>query len=291
MEKSYPNPFEQKPNNNYKFRDMTIRQQHQQPNFKVIDDSSFQRSDIPMYHTLPLKETHLPPFTHAMKRTANENNVQKYNDIFGENRSFNVNYLQEQDTSKRKQEQQYYYKPDDNAPRMKILGDINQGEEVSNGESERRKVYNAIIEYFPGFELIKTGNYNGYGVYKAIVKCLICTGVRYIVAIVKNDPYGVGTIRPLSLLKWEAFQTRFAEDDKDFQQFVFDSFSYSRPSNSILEDKIRVVARSKTSQTYECNNLPLQVEILKTNEYEDLADFGTVSSALELFQTVISFSR
>jgi hypothetical protein len=245
-----------------------------------------------MYHTLPLKETHIPPFSHAMKRTANENNTQKYNDIFGENRSFNLNYIQEQDTSQRKQEQQYYYKPDDNAPRMKILGDIDhQGDMLSTVESERRKIYNAIVEYFPGFELIKTGNYNGFGVYKALVKCLMCTGVRYIVAIVKNDPFGVGTVRPLSLLKWESFQTRFTEDDKDFQQFVFDSYSHSRPSNTILDDKIKVVARSKMSQTYECNNLPLQVEILKTNEYEDLADFGTVSSALELFQTILSFNR
>jgi hypothetical protein len=326
LDSSYPKPF-QNTNNNYKNRDNwnflpdhNIRQHpvNFDANYKVLDDSQFRRSDIPTYHTLPGKDTHVVPFSHVMKRSAkDDNSYDKYNDIFGNNRMYNksnpsnpsnaydlnqVQYTHQQTYSQNSQNTSQprvnpittnnNYHPQ-GGPKMKLLGDdIGEVEPIQHsGDHERRKVYNAILEYFPGFELIKSGNYNGYGVYKAIVQCLLCTGVRYIVAIVKNDPYSVGTVRPLSLLKWESFQTRFAEDDKDFQQFNYGTFAYEKPKETILDDKISIASRGKSSYVYNCNNLPLNIEILKSKEHEDLSDYGTVSSALELFQTVLTFTR
>lgn len=308
LDKSYPKAFDSGSNiNSYRQRDNWRIPSYESSyplntnsNFKVIDDSEFKRSDIPTYHTLPGRETHMMPFSHAMKRSAvtTENTAERYNEIFGDTRLYNSSAKKSHESETRKKpEGAQQYQPQ-GGPRMKILGDLqidevsaNQDLALSGVDMDKRKVYNAIIQYFPNFELIKSVNYNGFGVYKAIVKCLLCTGVRYIVAIVKNDPYSIGTVRPLSVIKWDSFQTRFAEDDKDFRQFAYDSFNYEKPNETILDDRIKVVTRNKMSQVYQCDNLPLQVEILKMKEHEDLSDYGTVSSALELFQTVLTFTR
>lgn len=332
LEKSYPKPFEGSNVNSYRQRDNwgvpAAYEQNSRPlnmdsdfrnsaNFKVIDDSQFNRSEIPTYHTLPGRETHIMPFSHAMKKSANSDlSFDKYNNIFGETRLYNseefkrglnqpdANYSVHNTSlssggrivhpsSMSKPQGLQNYQPQ-GGPRMKFFGDdltVSSQSSQSFGDGERGKVYNAVLKYFPGFQLVKSGNHNGYGIYKALVKCLLCTGVRYIVAIVKNDPYSLGTILPLSQIKWESFQTRFAEDDRDFRQFTYESFNYEKPQETILDDRIKVVSRHKMSQIYQCDNLPLQVEILKNKEHEDLSDYGTVSGALELFQTVLSFTR
>lgn len=314
LEQSYPKPFEGSNINNYRQRDnwgfSSAYNESSQPlnmnsdfrggsaNFKVIDDSQFKRSDIPTYHTLPGRETHIMPFSHAMKKTVNsDSGFDKYNNIFGETRLYNSEEykINKKASSEQSKVQGLQKHQPQGAPRMKFFGDEMDTENLEmdtvSVDSERRKVYNSIIEYFPGFRLIKSGNQNGYAIYKGIVKCLLCTGVRYIVSIVKNDNYPLGTIQPLSVLKWECFQTRFAEDDRDFRQFSYDSFNYEKPQDTLMDDRIKVTTKNKMSYVYTCDNLPLQVEILKNREYEDLSEYGTVSGALELFQTILTFTR
>ena len=182
-------------------------------------------------------------------------------------------------------------------PKMKIL-DSSLFEKVPEytanqdtyGERERKNsVYQAINEYFKNFVLTKTAIHGEYSVYKAIVECLICTGVRYIVAIVKNDSNPVTSKKPLHTLHWVSFQTRLAEDEGEMQQFGVDAFTQNRPQESVLDDIIRLNRKTGKSYIYNCDNLPLQVEILQQEDEDDLAELGKVSLALELYSTILTF--
>jgi hypothetical protein len=160
-----------------------------------------------------------------------------------------------------------------------------------NINQKRAPIYKAISDYFPFFVMTKVDIINNHSIYKGIVSCMLCDGDRYIIAIVKNDSAQVGSRRSLDELQWESFQTRYQDNDKDIIKFGMSSHSYSKPENTILDDTIRLNRQTTTSYLYQCDNLPLSVELLKNDEkdHEEYNETGTVSNALEQFSTILTF--
>lgn len=264
------------------------------------------RSEFPPNHHLPqgrIDQNYLAPYNHAMKRMGN---AERMKEIFGDHQVYssmdNINFNSQTKRTERFQtpaESQY----SGYIPRSKVLDGSNpllntvQGSALSgsrnvNPPSHRLQVYNAILEYFPEFIMTKTGQHGQFGIYKAPAQCLLCNGVRWIIAIVKDDSATIGERRPLSTLPWESFQTRWTEDDSECRKFQMVQFPYSKPDGeTILDDTIRLSRETEGSFKYTCDNLPLDVEILKMKKDETIAESGTVSSALEMFSTVLSWSQ
>lgn len=190
------------------------------------------------------------------------------------------------------------YDPNSKKPKMKVLDssllDVNSPRRPDyplirmNDNDKKYEVYKAINEYFKDFVLTKTSIHGDFSVYKSIVQCLLCTGVRYIVAIVKDDSSPLKTRKLLHTLNWVSFQTRFSEDDKELVKFKVGTYTQIRPENTILDDIIRLNRKTNNSNIYYCDNLPLQVEILR-EEDDDIAEIGKVTSALELYSTILTF--
>jgi hypothetical protein len=284
------------------------------------------RVSMPTYHTLPNPEQarYIPPYQHAMKRPGNNERMQE---IFGDNQNYggmgemDLNYgpgyrdNQGREefgsnpmTSRQQSPQQYqqlsaqpgnYQTPPNRPPqlpmpRMKFIegDDPRQTQQplvMANIPPHKRQIYNAIIEYFPGFFMTKTATFGQFSVWKGVISCLLCDGMRYIVAITKDDTSPKGTKKPLTMLPWESFQTRYSESDKEQREQGLSSHQYAKPDRTILDDTIHLSRKTTTSNLYDCDNLPLSVEIIRGKPDEDLAEHGTVASALELFSTVLTF--
>lgn len=264
------------------------------------------RSEFPPNHHLPQgrsDQKYLTPYNHAMKRSGN---AERMKEIFGDHQVYssmdNVNF---DDQPKRVQHFQQHDESSTNysgyIPRSKVLDGSDTSQLTNRAPSaaprngvppaHRLQVYNAILEYFPEFIMTKTGQHGQFGIYKAPAQCLLCNGVRFVVAIVKDDSVGIGERRPLSTLPWESFQTRWTEDDMECRKFQMVQFPYSKPEKeTALDDTIRLSRETKGSFKYTCDNLPLEVEVLKTRDDEAIAETGTVASALEMFSTVLSWS-
>jgi hypothetical protein len=284
------------------------------PRFRSFDDddsemNSMSRNQFPENHTLPhldKQQTYIAPYQHVMKRGGNS---EKMKEIFGENQVYSSMENIEFPAQTRAPPEQF--KPAASSsyngyiPRMKVLEGPEMKMPIREGFSsaqhssryqqkqsshERIKVYNAILQYFPGYIMTKTAQHGSFGIYKAIVQCLLCNGIRYAVAIVEENNASIGEKRNLSELAWESFQTRYTEDEKEAARFKIDTFAYGHPEgSSILDDTIRLNRETKDSFKYTCDNLPLEIEILKIKQDETMAESGTVATALETFSCVLSF--
>jgi hypothetical protein len=263
------------------------------------------RSEFPPNHHLPQgrgDQNYLMPYNHAMKRSGN---AERMKEIFGDHQVYtsmdNLDFNQPKKVEQFQVPETVQYSG--YIPRAKILDDSGTLQSMNRGmvqstprsgtpPSYRLQVYNAILEYFPEFIMTKTGQHGQFAIYKAPAQCLLCNGVRFVVVIVKDDTIGIGERRPLSTLAWESFQTRWTEDDSECRKFQMVQFPYSKPDKeTILDDTIRLSRETAESFKYTCDNLPLNVEILKTKSDETIADSGTVSSALEMFSTVLNWSQ
>jgi hypothetical protein len=160
-----------------------------------------------------------------------------------------------------------------------------------NDFSIKSQIYKAVSTVYNNYMMTKTGQYDNFGVYKALVECNICTDIRYIVAIVDNDSTPIGYEVPLSELNWVSFQTRMTKNSKEFKTYYMRPRSYTLPNKSILHDKITRVLETKEKTVYTTDNLPLTIEVIHNTENDTFTDKGTVIAALELFQTVITFNE
>jgi len=287
------------------------------PRFRSFEDDESEmnpmyRNEFPPSHSLPNPNSHqsyIAPYQHVMKRAGN---AEKMKEIFGEHQVFSSMDTIDFPEQNRTPPEQFRPAPPSTGyngyiPKMKVLDGsdmkipIREGFSTANNQSrhpdkrlsaERIKIYNAILQYFPNYVMTKTAQHGAFAIYKAIVQCLLCNGVRYAVAIVNETATSIGGKRNLSELAWESFQTRYSEDDKEATKFQIETFAYGHPEGtSILDDTIRLNRETKDSFKYTCDNLPLNVELLKMREDENMAETGTVASALETFSCVLSFSE
>ena len=151
-------------------------------------------------------------------------------------------------------------------------------------------VRNAIAELFDGFIMTKTQQFQSFGIYKASVESQSGNEQKYIVAIIPNDQqYIVGSNFYLKDLNWINFQSRSTDDTlNEFANYNLKPQQYSIKKENILFDKIKLGGELETKHIYIPDNLPITVELLLKKSDQTFAQEGTVISAIQLFQTVIS---
>lgn len=151
-------------------------------------------------------------------------------------------------------------------------------------------VRNAIAELFDGFIMTKTQQFQSFGIYKASVESQSGNEQKYIVVIIPNDQqYIVGSNFYLKDLNWINFQSRSTDDTlNEFANYNLKPQQYSIKKENILFDKIKLGGELETKHIYIPDNLPITVELLLKKSDQTFAQEGTVISAIQLFQTVIS---
>lgn len=151
--------------------------------------------------------------------------------------------------------------------------------------------YALLSEYFDNPMLEKTQNDGEYSVYVCKIHTLLLNESRYIVAITHNDHMALGTIKPLSEIKWISFQSRILESDSYFN---VTRHSYQIKNDSKFHFSVQQKSSSKEQSVYMLTNneYPLQITLLHTKgllfEYPST---GSLISCIETYQTILTFTE
>jgi hypothetical protein len=188
-------------------------------------------------------------------------------------------------------EQRQYIPPEEDIPKTR-----NQFKQrlFSSPIDEKQYIRKAFNDLYKGVVMTKTNDWNQepygiYGIYKARLASYTMGDNNIIIAIVPNDELPLGTRKLIDSLQWISFQTRTMTNvKKDLNGFNLPIQNYMIKGENILNDRIKVVKETSTKYIYNTTNLPLKVEILKLNEDDTFSEEGTIISALEVFQTVIT---
>ena len=159
------------------------------------------------------------------------------------------------------------------------------------GKNDRESVRRAIAETYDGMIMTKTQQHATFGIYKAAVEMSSGCDPKFIAVIIANDSYPIGSQVPLARLPWISFQTRITKDASlEFNGFNLPEQSYYINKRNILFDRIELVNEIPGEKyIYIPDHLPLEIQIFIQREGESFSKESTVISALELYQTVITF--
>lgn len=151
---------------------------------------------------------------------------------------------------------------------------------------EKNSVKNAFIKYFGDVTMTKVKQVNKFSLYYARIGCLLCIDDRYILTIVEHDDMQIGYERKLSAIDWTSFQTRTV-DKLPMNLKTQQNRSEITP---ILLDKIKLAEKRTDKNIYMCNNYPLQIELLFSKDNDSYSESGTIQSALDTYNCVVSFT-
>ena len=157
-----------------------------------------------------------------------------------------------------------------------------------NINKEKYDIYKGVVDYFGDITMIKCREIpnSNLSIYYARIGCLLCVDDRYVVVICEDDNRNfIGYQKPLSAMPWISLQTRTIEKPP----MEIQSQNTTTKPNMLLSSKIKLNERGEDRYTYFCNDLPLKIELLCTENDKSYAENGTVSSALETYQCVLSF--
>lgn len=158
---------------------------------------------------------------------------------------------------------------------------------------ERATVHKGMSDYFGDVIVTKckeipgTHNSPAYSIYYARIGCLLCIDDRYIVIIVEGTSYPVGHQTYLSGLNWTSFQTRTINKppNKDLK-----TQSAKSKITPVVASKIKLSEKRSDRYVYFADSVPVKVELLFTKNDDSYAEFGTIQSALDTYNCVISFT-
>ena len=164
--------------------------------------------------------------------------------------------------------------------------------DYSNPTSIQSLIRQRVNNMYDSFVMTKVGQYQDMGIYKALVDSLIAGPSRYVVAIVPQDSTPMGSEKMLSSLKWVSFQTRTTENIvKEFNGVQVYPQTYRITPQNNITDPVNLIEEKRSHFLYLPENLPVKIEVLKLKEDDSFARKGTVSSALELYQTVLTIEN
>jgi hypothetical protein len=160
------------------------------------------------------------------------------------------------------------------------------GELIGAYEPDKELVYSGFVEYFENPTMTKYKDDGIYSIYMSKMYCLLSNECRYLVSIVEKDRNEIGSEVSLDGMRWISFQTRTLADDRKLS-----SHSYIPRRGGILDCQIERHEITEDASKYRCEQFPrLEVTLLHTDKgSSEYQDRGVIITALETYQTVISF--
>jgi len=149
-------------------------------------------------------------------------------------------------------------------------------------------VYGAFIDYFGDIEMGLIKTVGQHKVYASKISSGLLNQNRYIFVVVpQSRTYELGNVETLNNLDWVSFQTRMTEE----VHAVPEHGLYSTPERKkMLNDKVKVVERTKDETFYLTNSLPIRVRVLhdpKKKNSLQYPDEAYLYQLLESYRCVI----
>lgn len=153
----------------------------------------------------------------------------------------------------------------------------------------RDLVYRAFNLYYGDLPLTKiNSSEEQHATYAAKMYSLLAES-RYLIVITYQDFEPIHTVKRLSQIPWESFQTRVLKNDLGLEDQ-----SAPKENNGVFDDQITVYKRDRVNNkvVYQCLNIPVMVELVasKKGSILDFPDKATLEGALETFQCVVYFA-
>lgn len=147
----------------------------------------------------------------------------------------------------------------------------------------RKVIYQLFYEYFNNPTMIKIKDVGGFSMYMSKTYCLLSKECRYLVAFIPSDGAALKTPQQLQNLRWESFQTRTMED-----RHILPPHHYTATRNTPLMAQIKRESLTGQASTYSCEKFPIVITLLHKKSDNEYQDTGTVVSALETYETIIT---
>lgn len=161
------------------------------------------------------------------------------------------------------------------------------GELLDTYDPEVEYIYSLFIEYFGNTVFTKIKEEDKYMIYMCKVYSLLSNQYRYLIAVV-NSNKELKEQEFLNELKWVSFQTRSLPENHKLKMY-----SYVPKKTTLLNSQIVKVVCNNVSCSYSCSEIPI-INITLLNTKDDMLEYqhnGTVISALETYQTIITFNK
>ena len=163
---------------------------------------------------------------------------------------------------------------------------MNYGQLLDTYEPDKEYVFTEFSKYFNNPMLRKIKDVDIFSVYMSKTYCLLTNECRYIVVFVEKDDKPLDSVEELNVIKWISFQTRTMSDKHNLPPH-----NYISTRNTPLMVNITRVNKNKEFSVYSCEKYPLDVTLLHVKRDDEYSEKGTLISALETYQTIITFNK
>lgn len=163
------------------------------------------------------------------------------------------------------------------------------GQIIDSGyDPTKNSTYKAFVDYFNNPIMTKIKNVRQYSVYMVKIHSMLGTAYRYLIVFVPLDGKHNGFTQSLKDCDWISLQTRTLEDRHDIP-----SIMHSAKPEHPLKQKIHMTSQNTEQTEYSVDNFPLNITLLHTrkNHTFQYSPTGTIVSALETYQTIITFIK
>lgn len=163
------------------------------------------------------------------------------------------------------------------------------GQLIDTGETKQDKFNSLLVQFYNNPVMVKLKTVNNHGMFVAKVHCLLSAQKRYIIAYVDRDMSPNGTHVRLDSLRWDNFQTRTLDEMEMPANTPYVQYAPKRIQG--LDNAISKIDASNNSTTYQAvGEFPLTVTMIHPKKMSfNYQDKGTIVSALETFQTILTW--
>jgi hypothetical protein len=155
--------------------------------------------------------------------------------------------------------------------------------DISQKKIQMRDV---ISKYFGNAVMTKMKENNSFSIYYARIGCLLCLENRYIVVVLQNDDSPIGTTIELSEMEWISFQTRTIENPN----FKIKPKDIKSETDPMINCQVEKISDESDRTVYISYDFPIKLELLKENESDVHRERGTLKTALDSYNCVLSFN-
>ena len=146
-------------------------------------------------------------------------------------------------------------------------------------------IYQVLCNYYNTPELTKISNEGEHSIYWCKTNSLLSNAHRYLVVFVDRDVFFIGSTRPMNELNWKVFQARSLPESKKLTPHT-----YRASNRAPFNTQCSLLNRTTASTSYKLDTFPIEITLLHTkNDTFEYPDQGTLASALETFQTILTF--
>lgn len=148
-------------------------------------------------------------------------------------------------------------------------------------------LFQLLDRYYDTPTLVKIRDDDQFSMYGVQLPCFLLNEKRFLILLCPRDAFSKNSRRPMKDLRWVSLQARSLQD-ADMASLPLHTYQIKRDSQYALP--LHIVNRTTKVSSYRLQEYPLEISLLHTRSHEyEYPSEGTLTSALETYQTILQF--